>query len=83
MKVDTLTAGLGVVVATLDSCGLFNHDPDSNNLFPADITLNQLEAHLQAAYLPYMRIAALLRHYIYNEPLPDIWESDWEFTRLA
>ena len=25
----------------------------------------------------------LLRHYIYNEPMPDIWEADWEFTRLA
>ena len=33
--------------------------------------------------LPYLRIAALLRHYVYNEKLPDIFEQDWGFTRLA
>ena len=38
---------------------------------------------MQTNCLPYLRIAALLRHYVYNEQLPDIWEQDWEFTRLA
>jgi len=88
MKVDTLGAGLGIIIATLDSSGLFNDDVDhprgpTADSLPHDVTFDQLEARLQANCLPYLRIASLLRHYIYNEPLPDIWEADWEFTRLA
>jgi len=91
VKVDTLPAGLGVVIATLEPTGMFNDDVDcprtssgsSDSLIPSDVTKEQLEARLQADCLPYMRIATLLRHYIYSEPLPDIWEADWEFTRLA
>jgi len=30
-----------------------------------------------------MRIASLMRHFIYSDTIPDIWEQDWEFTRLA
>ena len=88
MKVDTLAAGLGIIISTLDSSGLFNYDVDhlrgpTADSLPHDVTFEQLEARLQANCLPYLRIAFLLRHYIYNEPLPDIWEADWEFTRLA
>jgi E3 ubiquitin-protein ligase UBR3 len=88
VKIDTLSAGLGVVVATLEPSGMFNDDVDcprtpGPDSIPSDVTVEQLEAWLQAACLPYLRIAALLRHYVYSEPLPDIWEADWEFTRLA
>jgi len=88
MKVDTLAAGLGIIISNLDASGLFNDDVDhprgpTADSLPHDVTFDQLEARLQANCLPYLRIASLLRHYIYNEPLPDIWEADWEFTRLA
>jgi len=88
IKIDTITAGLSVVVATLEASGMFNDDVDcprtpGPDSIPSDVTLDQLEGRVQASCLPYLRIAALLRHYIYNEPLPDIWEADWEFTRLA
>ena len=89
-KVDTLSAGLGILLAsTLHSAGLFNDDTDPGGRgpgpdhIPHDVTYDQLEVAVQAGCLPYLRIAALLRHYIYHEPLPDIWEPDWEFTRLA
>ena len=87
-KVDTIAAGLGVLIASLDGSGLFNDDVDhprgpSHDSLPLDVTLDQLEQRVQANCLPYLRIAALLRHYVYNEQLPDIWEQDWEFTRLA
>ena len=59
---DTLPAGLGVVIATLEPTGMFNDDVD----IPSDVTKEQLEARLQADCLPYMRIATLLRHYIYR-----------------
>ena len=88
VKIDTLPAGLGVVIATLEPTGMFNDEVDrprtpGPDSIPADVTREQLEGRLQADCLPYLRIAALLRHYIYSEPLPDIWEADWEFTRLA
>ena len=60
--------------------GLFSEDLEQ---LPKDVTLDQLELRVQASCLPYLRIAALLRHYVYGEQLPDIWEQDWEFTRLA
>ena len=65
-QVDTLTAGLGVVIATLEPTGMFNDDMDVDSLIPPDVTKEQLEARLQADCLPYMRIATLLRHYIYR-----------------
>ena len=88
MKVDTLQAGLGIVISNLDSSGLYNDDIDhprgpSHDSLPQDVTAEQIEARVEANCLPYLRIAALLRHYVYNEQLPDIWEPDWEFTRLA
>ena len=66
IQVDTLPAGLGVVIATLEPTGMFNDDVDSDLLIPSDVTKEQLEARLQADCLPYMRIATLLRHYIYR-----------------
>ena len=88
LKVDTLAAGLGILVASLDASGIFNDDVDhprgpSHDSIPNDVTIDQLEARVQVNCLPYLRIAALLRHYVYSEQLPDIWEQDWEFTRLS
>ena len=45
--------------------------------------MEELETRVQLHCLPFLRVASLLRYYIYSEPLPDIWEHDWEFTRLA
>merc|ERR1712142_739595 len=71
MKVDTLAAGLGIIISNLDASGLFNDDVDhprgpSADSLPHDVTFDQLEARLQANCLPYLRIASLLRHYIYG-----------------
>ena len=67
------------MIATLEPTGMFNDDVDcprggnqgnaagqSDSLIPSDVTKEQLEARLQADCLPYMRIATLLRHYIYR-----------------
>jgi len=88
-KVDTVALGLGLVSASLDASGIFNDDAaavdyarHSSQLGP-NISLEDLETAVQADCLCFMRVAALLRHYAYSEPLPEIWEPDWEFTRLA
>ena len=85
---DTLASGLGILVSSLDASGIFNDDVDhprgpSHDSINNDVTIDQLEARVQVNCLPYLRVAALLRHYVYNEQLPDVWEQDWEFTRLS
>ena len=87
-QVDTVALGIGLVSAVLDACGIFNDDVDyprhtTTSKLGHNISLEELEAAVQAECLCFMRVAALLRHYAYSEPLPEIWEPDWEFTRLA
>ena len=89
---DTLPAGLGVVIATLEPTGMFNDDVDcprnssglSDSLIPSDVTKEQLEARLQADCLPYMRIATLLRHYIYRYfNVPELLKPDSHQQRTS
>lgn len=42
-----------------------------------------LEQQVQTLCLPFLRIASLLRHHIYNTPLPDIRTAESEFVRLV
>lgn len=44
--------------------------------------LKQAEAQLRALCLPFLRVAALLRHHLYNQPLPEIDDPEQEFLRL-
>lgn len=86
--IDSLAAGLGCVVTSLSDSLIFNDDVDyprspSSDTLPANVTMEELETRVQLHCLPFLRVASLLRYYIYSEPLPDIWEHDWEFTRLA
>ncbi|XP_055590598.1 E3 ubiquitin-protein ligase Ubr3-like [Uranotaenia lowii] len=41
-----------------------------------------LEKQLQTLCLPFLRVAALLRHHIYHSEIPDIPGPQWEFSRL-
>lgn len=88
MKVDTVALGLGIVASLLDATGIFNADlgPPGRGAtaqLGLAVTLAELEQVVQAECLGFMRIAAILRHHLYEDALPDIWEADWEFTRLA
>lgn len=48
-----------------------------------DMNMNLLEQQLQKLCLPYLRIAALLRHHLYEQPLPEINGPQLEFVRLV
>lgn len=41
------------------------------------------EQQIQTLCLPFLRIAALLRHHLYSQPLPDIRIPEDEFVRLV
>ncbi|XP_029716977.1 E3 ubiquitin-protein ligase Ubr3 [Aedes albopictus] len=47
------------------------------------LDLAMLEKHLQRLCLPFLRVAALLRHHIYHAEIPEIPGPQWEFSRLV
>lgn len=47
------------------------------------LDLAALEKHLQRLCLPFLRVAALLRHHIYHSEIPEIPGPHWEFSRLV
>lgn len=47
-----------------------------------NINLNLMEQQLQKMCLPFLRIAALLRHHLYHQELPEIKTPQLEFVRL-
>lgn len=48
-----------------------------------DTKLKEFEVELQSLCLPYLRNAALLRHHIYHQELPEVKGPEWEFPRLV
>lgn len=48
----------------------------------ASLNLNLLEQQLQKLCLPFLRVAALIRHHIYEQELPEIKTPQVEFVRL-
>uniref|UniRef100_A0A6P7GK94 E3 ubiquitin-protein ligase n=1 Tax=Diabrotica virgifera virgifera TaxID=50390 RepID=A0A6P7GK94_DIAVI len=51
-----------------------------------DRRIDELDRHfdpVQKLCLPFLRIAALLKHHLYQQPLPDIFEANNEFVRLV
>lgn len=55
--------------------------PSSSSQQP--INLNLFEQQLQKLCLPFLRIAALLRHHLYEQNLPEIEIPQVEFVRLV
>lgn len=47
------------------------------------LNLHLMEQQLQKYCLPFLRIAALLRHHLYEKELPEIKTSQLEFVRLV
>lgn len=50
---------------------------------PGRLNLNALERRVQRLSLPYLRCAALLRHHLYGQPLPEARSPECEFVRLV
>lgn len=58
-----------------------NDDPMSSTTV-TNINLNLMEQQLQKLCLPFLRIAALIRHHVYQQDLPEIKSPQVEFVRL-
>lgn len=47
------------------------------------ILILDLTLQVQQLCLSFLRIAALLRHHLYEQPLPEIQDENSEFVRLV
>ncbi|XP_055914152.1 E3 ubiquitin-protein ligase Ubr3 isoform X3 [Eupeodes corollae] len=50
---------------------------------PIEVNLKSMETQLQTLCLPFLRIAALLRHHLYRHEMPEISAPPLEFVRLV
>lgn len=55
----------------------------SNTSSHHQLNLNLIEQQLQKLCLPFLRIATLLRHHLYEQSLPEIREPQMEFVCLV
>jgi E3 ubiquitin-protein ligase UBR3 len=56
--------------------------PSTSGVQKSGVDIKALENELQSLCLPFLRIAALLRHHIYHQELPEVKTADFEFPRL-
>lgn len=87
-----LGSAMAFVLNSTNKCQQFRTNPSfatsTNNLGAStstqpDINLNLIEQQLQKLCLPFLRIAALLRHHLYEQSLPEIKVPQMEFVCLV
>ncbi len=86
----SLSAYLGYAVGVMESATLYKDvdaDAAPSGVGEADhidgLDISDLEASAQELALPFLRIAALMRHYIFEQELPAVAEDAAEFAALV
>ena len=64
------------------SCIVPQSDSDDSSPDLAGLDLSELERCAQELALPYLRVAALVRHYFFEKELPTVAEEGHEFAAL-
>ncbi|XP_060803567.1 E3 ubiquitin-protein ligase Ubr3 [Amyelois transitella] len=72
-----------LLLAALADSDLFTEDGPPQPANQQQPDLQQMEQQLQELLLPFVRIAALLRHHLYGAELPEIQSPEQEFVRLV
>ncbi|XP_047030367.1 E3 ubiquitin-protein ligase Ubr3 isoform X1 [Helicoverpa zea] len=79
-----LRAAAKLLLGALAGSDLFTEDgPPAAGQDPRLPDLATMEKQLQELLLPFLRIAALLRHHLYGSELPEVATPRQEFVRLA
>ncbi|CAH0585949.1 unnamed protein product [Chrysodeixis includens] len=76
-----LRAAARTLLTALAGSDLFTEDGPPGASAPLDLA--DMERQLQELLLPFLRIAALLRHHLYGAALPEVSTPRLEFVRLA
>ena len=65
--------GLNFVISQLEGTSLYIDSGGSSSVEKNTFANSQaIEEKVQSLCLPYLRIATLLRHHLYNEEIPEI-----------
>ncbi|KAK6617898.1 hypothetical protein RUM43_014127 [Polyplax serrata] len=82
--IKSVDAGLGFVISQLEGTSLYV-DSGGSSASDENTSANRqvIEEKVQSLCLPYLRIAALLRHYLFNEEIPEVRTESTEFVRLV
>ncbi|XP_014216341.1 E3 ubiquitin-protein ligase Ubr3 [Copidosoma floridanum] len=72
------------VIAYFRDSKLYNNDDiPASSINYARIRSQMIEQLIRNLCLPFLRVAALLRHHLYEQPIPTIRSTDQEFTGLV
>ncbi|CAG9863571.1 unnamed protein product [Phyllotreta striolata] len=80
--VKNLTDAIRLINECLEKTDLYMEN-DCQTDKEVKVNLIGLEMQVQKLCLPFLRVAALLKHHLYQQPLPDIFEPNNEFVRLV
>ncbi|GAB0095755.1 E3 ubiquitin-protein ligase [Sergentomyia squamirostris] len=83
--IDNLGIALAFVLTHTDRCRHLRMEcvVDSTSPSISRVNIQAMEQQLQRLCLPFLRIAALLRHHFYHQDLPEITSPHLEFVRLV
>ncbi|XP_022907951.1 E3 ubiquitin-protein ligase Ubr3 [Onthophagus taurus] len=81
--IDSLGAALLLINEVLGETDLYTITDDGAASQEPQVNVIALEQQIQKLCLPFLRVATLLRHHIYNQPLPDIRAPQSEYVRLV
>lgn len=80
---------LGQVIELLENTTLFSDEDDDviemtddENSSAVMLDMNSLETDAARLLIPFLRTAALMKHYVYKQDLPHVYEDDEEFDQL-
>lgn len=77
------TASASTSTTTPTSPSHHHHQQQHHVNHTVTLNMNALEQQVQKLCLPFLRIAALLRHHLYQQPLPEVRSAEYEFVRLV
>ncbi|CAD7090025.1 unnamed protein product [Hermetia illucens] len=81
--VSNLGSAMAYVLINMNKCQHLRRECVHMEHGPSSVNMKSMEQQLQRLCLPYLRVAALLRHHLYRQDLPDISTSQLEFVRLV
>ena len=85
----TFAGLLGQVIELLENTALFSDEDDDVIEMTDDedssavmLDMNSLETDAARLLIPFLRTASLIKHYVYKQDLPHVFEDDEEFDQL-
>ncbi|KAG5894127.1 hypothetical protein JTB14_004065 [Gonioctena quinquepunctata] len=82
-QINNLSDSLNLINECLGHTDLYMEDDSDSCSSKPQVNILALEQQVQKLCLPFLRIASLLKHHLYQQELPDIRSAQSEFVRLV